>query len=127
MKLSVVTYDELLANGIDLGKLGECVNSASEKRTVKNEKFTQSGKAFTRSESAAINRAKLSDPEDLALTIVAFDAAMMKVQKTWGLEGWSVPENMLTAAKACWPFVKVGASATQSEEPEVENEENLAK
>lgn len=127
MKLSVVTYDELVANGIDMGKLGECVNAASEKRTVKNEKFTQSGKTFTRSESASINRAKLTDPEDLALTIVAFDIAMMKVQKTWGLEGWSVPENMLTAAKACWPFVKVGASATQSEEPEVENEENLAK
>ena len=125
MKLSVVTYDELVANGVDMGKLGECVNSASEKRLVKNEKFTQSGKAFTRSESASINRSKLSDQEDLALTIVAFDTAMLKVQKTWGLEGWSVPETMLAAAKACWPFVKAGAS--KSEEPEVENEENLVK
>ena len=125
MKPSAVTYDELVANGVDMGKLGECVNSASDKRTVKSEKFTQSGKAFTRSESAAISRAKLSDPEDLALTIVAFDTVMLKVQKTWGLEGWSVPEAMVAAAKACWPFVKAGAS--QSEEPEVENEENLAK
>ena len=121
MKLSVVTYDELVANGIDMGKLGECVNSASEKRTVKSEKFTQSGKAFTRSESAAISRAKLSDQEDLALTIVAFDTAMLKVQKTWGLEGWSVPEAMVAGAKACWPFTKA------VEEPEVENEENLVK
>ena len=126
MKLSVVTYDELVANGVDMGKLGECVNSASEKRTVKNEKFTQSGKAFTRSESAAISRAKLSDPEDLALTIVAFDTAMLKVQKTWGLEGWSVPEAMVAGAKSCWPFVKPNP-ASQSEEPEVENEENLVK
>ena len=125
MKLSAVTYDELVANEIDMGKLGECVNSASDKRTVKSEKFTQSGKAFTRSESAAISRSKLTDPEDLALTIVAFDTAMLKVQKTWGLEGWSVPETMLAAAKACWPFVKAGAS--KSEEPEVENEENLVK
>ena len=121
MKLSVVTYDELVANGVDMGKLGECVNSASDKRTVKNEKFTQSGKAFTRSESAAISRSKLTDPEDLALTIVAFDTAMLKVQKTWGLEGWSVPEAMVAAAKACWPFTKA------VEEPEVENEENLVK
>ena len=121
MKLSIVTYDELVANGIDMGKLGECVNSASDKRTVKSEKFTQSGKAFTRSESAAISRSKLTDPEDLALTIVAFDTAMLKVQKTWGLEGWSVPEAMVAAAKSCWPFTKA------VEEPEVENEENLVK
>lgn len=126
MKLSVVTYDELVANGVDMGKLGECVNSASEKRTVKSEKFTQSGKAFTRSESAAISRSKLTDPEDLALTIVAFDAAMLKVQKTWGLEGWSVPEAMVAGAKSCWPFVTPNP-ASQSEEPEVENEENLVK
>ena len=81
MKLSIVTYDELVANGVDMGKLGECVNSASDKRTVKNEKFTQSGKAFTRSESAAISRSKLTDPEDLALTIVAFDTAMLKSKR----------------------------------------------
>ena len=110
MRLSVVTYDELLANEVDMGKLGEAVASASDKRTVKSERFSQTGKNFTRSESANISRAKLTDPEDLALTIVAFDAAMVKVQKTWGLEGWNVPEAMLAGAKACWPYAKVETS-----------------
>ena len=120
MKLSQVTYNALVEAQVDLGKLGETVNSACDKRKVAKETFAQTGKAFTRNEQARIARAELTDEEDFALVIVAFDTAMLKVQKTWGLDVWELPPVIRESAPKLWPYKgerkpAVGANAVQAE------------
>jgi hypothetical protein len=106
MKLNQVTAIELKSAGVDLGKLGETVNNACGKRKVTLERFSQTSAAFGRAENARIARAELTDVEDFALVIMAFDAAMSKVQKTWGLDQWALPEVIRESAPKLWPYAK---------------------
>lgn len=107
MNLTKVTYSVLREEGIDLGKLGDAVNSACAKREVSKETYSQSGKAFSRSETSKIGRNSLTDIEDFALTVVAYDTHMAKAAKTWGLETWPVPVAMLETCKHLFPYRKV--------------------
>ena len=113
MNLTKVTYTVLKDAGVDIGKLGESVNSACEKREVSKETYSQSGKTFTRSEASKIARKSLNDVEDFALTILAFDTHMAKAAKNWGLETWELPVAMIESAQHLWPYVKTPAQVPQ--------------
>lgn len=106
MTINKVTHTVLTDEGVDVGKMAETVNAATSKREITKERFSQGKSKFARSESSEINRNELTDAEDFALTIMAFDAAMTKVQKTWGLETWNLPVKMLETAKTIWPYRK---------------------
>jgi hypothetical protein len=113
MQITKVTYNQLRDGGVDMGEFGKLVNSAVSKREVSKETFSQSGKAFTRSEASKIARNELTDSEDFALTVLAFDTAMAKAAKTWGLADWKVPAAMVANAKVICPFrAETPATAT---------------
>lgn len=111
MTINKVTHTVLIDEGVDVGKLAETVNAAAAKREVTKERFSQGKAKFTRSEASEIARTDLTDEEDFALTLMAFDASMTKVQKTWGLERWDIPVKMIETAKTIWPYRRIPAAA----------------
>jgi hypothetical protein len=114
MRLTSITFDTLVSEAVDTGKLAESLESAKAKREVTRTSLSQSGKAFTGSEGFKMARTKLGDVEDCACMIEAFDNHMSKAAKIWGLDEWAIPAVLLAAAKRMWPYRKVAAEKVEA-------------
>lgn len=111
MKLSKVTFDGMVAAGVDCGKLIDAQKQAHEKRDVTRQALTESKKGdFSGSEGFKLAGRQLTDAQAFALKVFAFDCHMVKAA-AWGLTTWEVPEFLTTNAKAFWPYKSGGESA----------------
>ena len=96
---------QLRDGGVDTTKLLASLNSALQKTAEKKSSFTENNKGFSGSRSWDVKRASLLVHEEHALSIAAFNTAMEKAQKLWGLATFEVPEAMIGKALTQWPYV----------------------
>ena len=130
-KISEQTARLLKSVKVDLGELCSAIDSAWEKRETKVASVTEVKKSYNTRESATVSKMHLTDKEDLALRLLAFDAACIKSQKAWGVFDYSLPES-LECLSNVFPFkapvaapVAAGIGESMDEEP-VASEDNRA-
>jgi len=93
-KISEQTARLLKSQAVDLGELCSAIEAAWDKRETKTASVNEVKKAFNVKESAVVGKLNLSDREDLALRLLAFDTACQKAIKSWGVFDYSLPESL---------------------------------
>jgi hypothetical protein len=115
-RISDNTFTSLKAAQVDVSKLLASLNSALSKKSLVSHSVTQGRTSFKQSEKAEIERRQLTDHEDYALVINAFDSYMVKGYKRWATDDesiaqWPIPASMIHNCKNLWPFVVVETPA----------------
>lgn len=105
MKVTKCTFGQLKDAGVSIDKLLETVQSAIAKREILKQGVTQGKQAFRTSESAKVARNALTDAEDFAMQVIAFDKAMQKACETWGTFEWALPKYIVENASKLFPHV----------------------
>ena len=111
MRLSEYTAALLKEQAVDLGKLGESLNSAHAKRDLTKTSLTESKSGFRGSEGFKIDKGGLTDAEEVALRVEAWDTAMAKAEKSWGAFDRTLPAG-LECVKVMFPYRKAAKPET---------------
>lgn len=105
MRLSEYTAALLKDAKVDLGKLGEATNSAHGKRDLTKTSLTEGKSGFKGSEGFKIDKNNLTDAEEIALRVEAWDTAMAKAEKSWGPFERTLPAG-LECVKVMFPYMR---------------------
>jgi hypothetical protein len=94
-RLSQQTAQLLKSVQVDLGELCVHLEAGLEKRDVRRTSLTENGRGFTGSEGFHVSKSVLIDErEEIALRVLAFDIAMQKAAKQWGVMDYGIPEGL---------------------------------
>jgi hypothetical protein len=105
MKLTQVTFEAMQAAGIDTNAYTNCLGTAQKKKAEGEHKVTQGKDSYKQVERSEITKLHLTEAEDYAMMILAFDSNQSSACKKWSKFSWTLPVDLVVAAQAYWPYV----------------------
>ena len=104
-KLTNCTFKQIEAICDAKGLLTDLGRAQGKGEATKKAKVTEKKAEFTLG-NMVVSKSVLTDAEQYALKVLAFDSNQKKACEAWGEFTWSVPESMIKMIKTIWGKVK---------------------